>query len=122
MKFMEEAIYEESGDTKNEKHSYTELLELADSTKNDIMEFRHEVLRNFEIVRNQNYTWINSYQAAKLLSITNRTLRRYRQKFQLRYHMVNGICKYYYPDLLGLRKFPPDDLPACKHQQILKNK
>lgn len=91
-------------ETEHEEYSIPDLIVLANSTKEELKRFRQDVLKNYQQFMMHRNRWVNGYIAAKMLSVTVRTLRRYRLKYNIRVKTINGNCRYYYPDLLSLIK------------------
>lgn len=88
--------------TAPEGYSIEEILEQALETKEVIADFRKVMLRY--LIRNKirEPDWLNNDEVKKVLKISSRTLRRYRQQKLIRYIIVSGLCKYRYTDVLSL--------------------
>lgn len=93
-------------DSSPDDYSMPGLIGLAKTTRIELNRFKEEVLKHYELAKRHQCRWVTGYQAAKMLSVTDRTLRRYRLKYNIRISTINGICRYYYPDLLALLKEP----------------
>jgi|GEM_PF-2723707 len=105
-----------SQDPETDIYSMPELLGLADSTMEELGRFRREVLKNYYTALRNKQNWVTGFMASKTLCVTDRTLRRYRIKYNIRTKMINGICRYYYPDLLALLQDPSTNTDEKKEK------
>lgn len=91
-----------------DKYSMKEITDLAFSTQTVLNNFRREV-KNSLFRKRFGTEWLNSRQASRILTITQRTLKRYRRINKIQYKVMNGKCVYRYADVMALIKDPDEE-------------